>query len=255
MSGSGNDADSARLTRAHVLPLAVFLAFLPLGQLVSAAIGWDHPDAPWWRRDPSHWIYPLQSAVCLTILFRHWRDYRFDWSWKWASVGVAMGAVGIGLWLLPTTLYDRLGMQGESGGLPEWLGFAARTEGFDPRIFEHPAAVACTVFLRFVRAVVVVALVEEIFWRGFLMRWLCDTEGDWWKQPFGKGSWRSCLIVTGLFTIAHAPVDYAGALAYGLLTWVFCVWSKNLGACVIMHATANLLMGVYILAYGKYGLW
>jgi hypothetical protein len=33
------------------------------------------------------------------------------------------------------------------------------------------------------------------------------------------------------------------------------VRSKNLGACVIMHATANFLMGCYIMAYGKYGLW
>ena len=55
--------------------------------------------------------------------------------------------------------------------------------------------------------------------------------------------------------LAHAPVDYAGAFVYGSLTYLLCVWSKNLGACVIMHATANLLMGLYIMAYGKYGLW
>jgi len=55
--------------------------------------------------------------------------------------------------------------------------------------------------------------------------------------------------------IAHAPVDYAAALVYGSITYLLCVWSKNLGACVVMHATANLLMGIYVMSYGKYGLW
>ena len=46
-------------------------------------------------------------------------------------------------------------------------------------------------------------------------------------------------------------VDYAGAFVYGSLTYLLCVWSKSLGACVVMHATANLLMGLYIMAYRK----
>ena len=63
------------------------------------------------------------------------------------------------------------------------------------------------------------------------------------------------MIVTGLFMFAHAPVDWAGAFVYGSLTYLLCMWSKNLGACVVMHFVANFLMGVYAMAYGKYGLW
>ena len=102
---------------------------------------------------------------------------------------------------------------------------------------------------------VVVALVEEVFWRGFLMRFVMDWEGDWWKQPFGRSAWRSYLIVTGLFIAAHGPLDRPAALVYGSLTYLLCVKTKSLGACVVMHATANFLMGLYIMAYGKYGLW
>ena len=39
------------------------------------------------------------------------------------------------------------------------------------------------------------------------------------------------------------------------MTYLLCIWSKNLGACVVMHAVANFLMGLYIMTYGKYGLW
>ena len=57
----------------------------------------------------------------------------------------------------------------------------------------------------------------------------------------------------GIFGLV-IPEEYGG-LGESLLTYALCVWSKNLGACVVMHAVANFLMGLYIMAYGKYGLW
>jgi CAAX prenyl protease-like protein len=216
---------------------------------------WKHPDAPWWRRDLAHVIYPVQTFVSLGLLIRYWRGYTFNWSLKWSLAAVIFGAVGIGFWLLPTTLYDHWGLTGKTSGILGLLGVDSRRDGFDPSIFQNHAAWWTVVLLRFMRAVVVVALVEEIFWRGFLMRFACDWEGDYWKQPFGSAHWKSYLIVTGMFMAAHTPVDYAGAFVYGSLTYLFCIWSKNLGACVIMHATANLLMGLHIMHTGKYGLW
>ena len=256
MSTRAQAADPARLTRAHVVPLAVFMGLLIALQFVTALIGWDHPEAPWWRQQPAQFIYPLQTIIGLALVAWFWKSYTFGWSWKWGVVAVVFGAVGIGLWLLPTTLYDYWGLEGKTSGVLRLLGVDARRGGgFDPGVFEHPAAWWAAVVMRFVRAVVVVALVEEIFWRGFMMRFVCDWEGDYWKQPFGRATWRSYLMVTGLFMAAHAPLDYAGAFVYGSLTWLLCVWSKSLGACVIMHAVANLLMCLHIMATGKYGLW
>ncbi|MEK7952179.1 CAAX prenyl protease-related protein [Luteolibacter sp. Y139] len=243
--------------RAQIVPFGVFMGFLLLLQVFSSLFGWSHPAAPWWRHWPEQWIYPLQTLVCLVLLARWWKYYEFRWSWKWSIAGVIFGAVGIGFWLLPTVMYDRLGLTGETTGLQKWLGLAARTKGFNPaEAFGDGTPVFWTaLIMRFVRAVVVVALVEEILWRSFMMRFSVDWEGDYWKRPFGQASWKSYAIVTGLFMVAHAPVDYAGAFVYGSLTYLLCIWSKNLGACVIMHGVANLLMGLFAIAYGKYGLW
>lgn len=244
-----------RLTRAHVVPFAVFMVFLIVLQLAESLIGWDHPAAPWWKRDVAQWVYPIQTLVVLALLVRYWKSFTFDWSLKWSVIGVAFGVVGIGFWLLPTTLYDAWGLSGETDGWMKLLGIAKRDEGFDPGIFENPTAYWASLTMRFLRAVVIVAFVEEIFWRGFVMRFCMNWEGDYWKQPFGRAHGKSYLIVTALFMAAHAPIDWAGALVYGSLTYLLCVWSKNLGACVVMHAVANLLMGVYVMAYGKFGLW
>ena len=249
------DRGQAVRTRAHVLPFAVFMGFLMVLQFAQPVIEWRHPSAPWWRRAPEHWLYPLQAVVCFVILLRCWKWYDFRWSWKWSAWGVLFGAVGIGIWLLPTVMYDRLGLQSDPEGWMGWLGVSARTKGFDPAEFGRGAPFWCALVLRFFRAAVVVALVEEIFWRGFLMRFVMDWDGDYWREPFGRAAWKSYLVVTTLFIMAHTAVDRPAAFVYGTLAWLLCVWSKNLGACVVMHATANFLMGCYIMAYGKFGLW
>lgn len=255
MDATHPSTDPKRLTTAHVVPFAVFMGFMLLLTLISPWIEWKHPAAPWWRYDPSQWIYPIQTVVCLVLLLRYWKTYEFRWSWKWSGAGVVFGAVGIGVWLLPTVLYDHWGLSGHQVGWLKYLGVEARTEGFDPGIFQNPAAYWASLIMRFLRAVVVVAFVEEIFWRGFLMRLICDWEGDYWKQPFGKASWLSYGVVTGLFVFAHQAADRPAALVYGSLTYGLCVWGKSLGACVVMHGVANFLMGLFIMTYGKYGFW
>ncbi len=247
--------DPEKKTRAYVVPFAVFMVFLILLQLADSLLGWDHPAAPWWRQDVAQWIYPLQSVVVLGFIAYYWKFYEFNWNLKWSLIGICFGAVGIGFWLLPTTLYEVWGLEEDPEGWMGRLGIAARDDGFDPGIFENPVAYWSSLVMRFIRAAVVVAFVEEIFWRGFVMRFCMDWEGKYWKQPFGRAHWKSFAIVTGLFMVAHAPIDWAGAFIYGSLTYVLCVWSKNLGACVVMHSAANFLMGLYIMAYGKYGLW
>jgi len=228
---------------------------LLLLQFGSEAFQWDHPAAPWWRRWPEQWAYPLQTIVCLAYLAKRWRYYEFDWSLKWSGVAILCGALGIFLWLLPTMLYDRWQLSGETTGWMKWLGIQERKEGFDPHVFSNPAAYGASLVMRFVRAAVAVALIEEIFWRGFLMRFLSDRDGDYWKLPFGRHTWLGFAGCTGAFTLAHSPTDYAAAFLYGAITYLLSITSKSLGACAVMHATANFLMGCFIMAYGKYGLW
>jgi uncharacterized protein len=255
MKGEPLTHDPERLTRAHVVPFVVFMSFMIVLQLGGGFIEWKHPAAPWWQQDPAQFIYPIQSLVTLGFLIHYRRSYTFKWSSKWALMGMIFGAIGIGFWLLPTYLYDAWGLTGKTEGWMNLLGITERKDGFNPGLFQNPSAYWTTLVLRFLRAVVVVAWVEEIFWRGFLMRFICDWEGDYWKQPFGRAHWLSYLLVTGLFILAHGQLDYAAALIYGSLTYLLCVWSKSLGACVAMHATANFLMGLYIMKTGNYGLW
>lgn len=256
-----SQADHLRTTqpsqwaRAHVVPFVVFMAFMLVLQFGGELIRQDWPGQPWWRRWPEHLIYPIQTIVGLALILRYRSYYEFQWQLRWVFIGAIFGAVGIGFWLLPTTLYDHLGMTGDAEGWRKWLGLAKRDKGFNPWELGHPVASWASLVMRFLRAAVLVALVEEIFWRSFLSRYIMDMDGNYAKRSFGEHQWKIFAIITLAFIFVHAPVDYAGALIYGSLTYLLCVWSKNLGACVVMHGTSNLLMGLYAIAYGKYGLW
>jgi CAAX prenyl protease-like protein len=245
-------------TLAYVAPLVVFMVVgggLALLTDALPAVFRDHEFLPWWRRHPEHWIYPVQTLVTGGCLLFWWRNYELRWSTGAVLCGALTGVVGIGIWLLPTQLHEWWGLTGEPAGWRRWLGILPRREGFDPGVLSGPAGWWTATVARFLRAVVVVSLAEELLWRGFLMRFILRPDGDYWQVPFGTPSWRSYLVVTALVVVVHSPADYAAALVWGTLVYAVAVRTRSLLACVVMHGVANLIMGCYALAFGKYGLW
>lgn len=238
-----------------MVPFAVFLVLTFL--MGVSGIERAHPDEPWYIEWPEQWMFPLQTLIVSAVLCFYWRHYQFKPAKGWL-LGAVMGVVGIGIWLLPTTLYDYFGFTKETVGVWEYFGVMPRTDGFDPGVLIPEFGMAGywgSTLMRFLRAVVIVALVEELLWRGFLMRFLLDPDGDYWKKPFGVAHWKSYLVTTGLFMSIHQPVDFLGAFFFGSLMYWVAVRTKSLTACVVMHGVANLLMGIYALGFGKYGLW
>ncbi len=237
---------------AHVLPLALFM----LLNAVPAAVGVENPDLPWWRHSPEQWVYPLQTVVVGAVLALGWRHYQFR-PWRGFGLAALLGAVGIVLWCLPAFAWQKLFASGHTiPGWYEWLGIAERKDGFDPSFFQsEPFWYAAAMAMRFIRLVAIVPLVEEIFWRGFLMRYLVADGDDFRKVPFGTHTWLSFGIVTAGVVIAHHPVDYLGALLWGCLVYFVAVRTKSLAACVLMHAVANLLLGMYVVSTKQWGFW
>ena len=234
---------------AFIAPLAVFMLLTELARWLKV----DNAELPWHVRAPELWVYPLQSLICLALLIIWRKHYYFPpWSARVIALAFALAIVGIGVWLLPSALYHWAVIDTDGW---RWLGVFDRVEGFDPnaggeRFFW------LVVGLRFLRLVVVVPLVEEIFWRGFLMRALIDRPvRSFDKVPFGTFGWRSVIVTTVLFAAVHQPVDWLPALVFGSLMAWLTVQAKSLGACVVMHALTNLILGIYVMQSELWGLW
>ena len=237
---------------AHVVPLATFMGFL----LITQQLTTENSALHWTKHAPEHFTYPLQCLVC-GIMLVFWRKH-YDFG-PYHGFGFATLAAlgGIAVWVLPTYLYDLWNWNDDTA--PGWLhyfGFQEREDsGFDPNVATSGFWYIATVAARFFRMVIIVAFVEEIFWRGFLMRYLADLDGDFWKVPFGMFTKLSFGGTVLLFMLAHSPPDYFGAVVYGSLACWVAIRTKSLAACVWMHALANLILGIYIMQTKNWGLW
>ena len=184
-----------------------------------------------------YWIYPAQAILCGFVLIGFWREYGFQRP-KGVGFAVATGIFVFLLWIAPQA----------------WLGFAARTVGFNPDTFaSNPMAYWMTVGLRFLRLVVVVPLVEEIFWRGFLLRYFVNE--DFERVPFGTFSWISFSVVALLFGFSHSMADWPAAILTGAIYNITAYRTKSLSSCVLTHALTNLLLGLWIMNTKQWGFW
>lgn len=239
LSAPGSSADDSRLFRVCVVPFVVFLGFNLLLAAVQGGWQWDHPAAPWWQRAPELWVYALQVLACGGYLFAWRRDITWRARPSHCLWGVAAGLLGIGLWLIPYL-----------------LGWVPREGGFEPELLfgSDSAATVAAYALRFARAVLIVPLAEELFWRGYLMRWCIDRDFPA-RVPLGRVSWFSYIVVTLGFILVHRSCDWAGAACYGSLAYVLVWRTRSLLPVILMHATANLVMGVAAIRLDLPQLW
>ena len=224
-------ATDKRKLAAFVLPMAVFLALLAL---VSAL---RNAGSGFWLAAPEYWAFPVQTLISGALLIWFWRDYDFRAPQK-ARFAVAIGLLVFVLWIAPQ----------------QFFGFAPRLTGFDPEVFAaQPALYWGTILFRFLRLVIVVPLLEEIFWRGFLLRYLINEKFT--EVPIGTFSWMSFGVVTVAFGFTHSPADWIAALLTGALYNFVAYRTGSLMSCVIAHAVTNLLLGAWIMATRQWGFW
>ena len=223
--------------KAYLGPFLIFTALLLLGELVGH-IG--DASSEWYFTDPIYWVYPLQTVICFILLLVVWRTIDFRWGQGW-WFGLLIGVVAFFVWVAPQ----------------QFFGAERRLGGFDLWFFGGGTAFKLNAAFRAMRLIIVVPLVEELFWRGFLLR----------HHPFDgidlrTRDWRAMGIVALLFGLAHwgngawpPGPDFVPAIITGVLYNLVAWNTGSVGACVIAHAVTNGLLGYYIFATNQWGFW
>lgn len=215
---------------ARCLPFAFYIAFLAL--------------QPWAPQGSSafdaRWLYALQITLVSGTLLLFRRDYgelltfrcvrTADW-----GLSVLLGCAVFVLWI-----------NLDSG----WVTLGATHAGFVPTTpsggLDWPL-----VAVRILGAAVVVPLMEELFWRSFVQRWL-DRQDFLLLQPTAV-SLRSLLMASLAFGFEHGQwlAGIAAGLAYGFLYRR----SGNLWSPIVAHGLTNLLLGVWVVSTRQWHFW
>jgi CAAX prenyl protease-like protein len=217
----------SRATAAYAAPFLVFVALLALERVLGVNPVWG---------------YPLRLAavvVALVVFSRPLLRFRFALPASSVAVGVAVFAI----WIAPDILFhyrqnwlfENSLTHVAAGALPDGLR----------RSFWFLA-------VRIAGSALVVPVVEELFWRGWLMRWAMAR--DWQKVPLGTYRAGAFWLVAVMFASEHGPYWEVG-LAAGAIYNAWLVRTKSLGDCVLAHAVTNLALGIYVVAAGQWQYW
>ena len=124
---------------------------------------------------------------------------------------------------------------------------------FNPlqELADNPVWAYGFLLIRFTGLAVIVPVIEEFFWRGFLMRFLVAER--WWQVPFGTVN--RVAIVAGTLgpTLMHPAELLAALVWFSMITWLM-VRTRNIWNCVVAHAVTNFLLGVYVVISGHWEL-
>ena len=131
-----------------------------------------------------------------------------------------------------------------------WMTVGETTATFHPLDAEgriDPLLVA----VRWVGAALLVPVMEELFWRSFLMRWI-QRPGFDTVDPTQVGL-RAVVRRTFLFVLAHT-LWLAATLAGLAYAWLY-IRSGKLWSCVIAHAVTNGALGIWVVYSGQWQFW
>jgi len=207
-----------------VAPFALFMGLLYLRQ--------NFPQQGWW-------LYGVCSLLVLGLLL--WlrpRYRRQDFAPPRILQSALLGLGAIVLWIALDPWMPRTAARDNT--FPFTTAFEI---GFVPGIL--------SIAFRIFGAVLVVPIVEELFWRGFLMRTIIKPEFE--EVPLGTFQPLSFYITTVAFALVH--VEFGSATLFALIAgWWFCR-TKSIRAVIILHAAANLGLAVYVLLTRNWFLW
>jgi CAAX prenyl protease-like protein len=191
--------------------------------------------------DVSPYLLPLKVALPLGLFVAyfakgHYQELRGH---RWRAAGVAqdalIGVAGAALWMAPYIFIDSL--------RPEADG------AFDPNQF-GPSLAWLALGFRAIGYGVATPFIEELFVRSWLMRYIdvFDRRVDFRDIPIGRYSLRSFAVVVVWFTFSHVPWEWPVAAAWIVFTQLWFYHRRNLASMVIVHASSNLSILVFVIA-------
>ncbi|OQY18440.1 MAG: CAAX prenyl protease-related protein [Desulfobacteraceae bacterium 4572_35.1] len=221
----------------RILPFALFMGFI--GVEGGVRFLWEKGLIPVAESELLY-LYPLKAVLVgltLLLLTRHYLEINLSDLTRWRHTALSLIS-GIIIFVLWINMDWSFATQGELTGFdPEWIA--------DSKIR------SAMITARLVGAVLVVPIMEEIFWRSFLLRYIINHKFS--KVAIGRFTWFSFIATTVLFGLEHHYV-LAGMMA-GAIFNLLLYKTRSIAQCILSHAVANLALGLYVLQSGQWQFW
>jgi len=216
-----------RATIGYIAPFLAFVGMMAVERLIPL---------------PPQWLYPVRFLIVTSLIGAlSWPYLSFRPSAPSASM--AIGVAVFVIWVAPDVLF---------GYRHHWLFENSITGSAASSLAPHLKANLGFVLLRSVSSAIMIPILEELFWRGWMMRWLIDS--DFLTVPLGKYVPSAFWIVALLFASEHGPYWEVGLAAGIVYNW-WIVRTRNLADCILAHAVTNAVLSAYVVVTGQWQYW
>jgi exosortase E/protease (VPEID-CTERM system) len=167
------------------------------------------------------------GALMLLAMYRHLPRPRLSWS----TIPVLLGGVVAVIWVQL------------SDGDPRPVAHAVRALG--------PSERALWIITRVAGSCLLIPVIEELAFRGFLLRWLVAL--DFERVSARSWTWTAVLASSAAFGALHR--NWLLGMVAGLAFAFAYLRRGRLHDAVLAHAVANLGIAVAVLLHGRWDLW
>lgn len=200
-----------------------------------------------WGESSLYWVYILKTIVGILMLSVVWKTVD-EMRWKCSFPGLLAGVFIFGVWVI-------IGNYARSHSLFDFFQTSKPVTLWNPQAYYSDVPILGLFFvaMRFVGTVLVVPMLEEVFFRSFVYRYF--QEKDFLKVPFTVFSAAAFGFTSILFASVHSPADWIGAVICAVTFQGLVLWKNRLGDAIFAHAIANLLLGIWVLSRGEWYFW
>lgn len=186
--------------------------------------------------------YPIRVALTLAVLLlASRRNMELRLARPVASIGIGLGVFAV--WIGPDALL---------GYRHYWLFENAITGAVGAALPADLQRSAAFLLTRAAGSTLLVPVIEELFWRAWLMRWLIDR--NFQSVPLGAYLPSAFWITAVLFASEHGPYWEVGLAAGVVYNW-WMIRTKSLADCILAHSVTNGALAVYVVAAGAWRYW
>lgn len=220
--------------KARVIPFAVFVA-LTLGQ----GFQFLGPSAPFW-------IYLAKTFVGAALVLAVWPAVA-EMRWKFSGAAIASGVGVFALWVGLDPLLQTIGLPNSYPKLSNAGGVWNPLAQFP----EQPTLVWLFIVTRVAGSSLVVPMLEEVFYRSFLYRYLQQV--DFLSAPLGRFVATPFVVTSLIFGAAHR--EWLAGLLCGFCYQGLVCWKGRISDAIAAHAITNFLLGTWVVSRGAWQFW
>jgi len=125
-------------------------------------------------------------------------------------------------------------------------GEHAGLHAYDPRVTGP-----FSFWMHMLGTTVIIAIIEEFFFRGFLYRWMQGS--PFFKIDAGRLHWPMLLLISVFFGVEH--FEWMAGIICGVAFGLLYIKTQDIWAAIIAHGTTNFILGLYVVKYNAYQFW